>query len=97
MDTALFSNAKDVGIALTSVVGAGFLIKYIIDKNKEVFDALITQLKENRADYAAFVETNNHQNSDRIEKSTAAMVSVAGAIEQHTKVVERLVEKLDRQ
>lgn len=90
------ANAKDIGIALTSVVGAGFLIKYIIDKNKEVFDALIEQLQQNRTDYSAFVESNNHQNSDRIEKSTAAMVTIAGAVEQHTKVLERLMEKLER-
>ena len=95
MDAGLLTNAKDIGIALTSVVGAGLLVKYIVDKNKEVFDALITQLKENREDYASFVESNNHGNSDRIEKSTEAMVTVAKAIESHTRAVERLMEKLN--
>lgn len=89
-------NAKEIGIALTAVVGAGFLIKYIVDKNKEVFDVLIQQLKENRTDYANFVENNNHNNSERIEKSTEAMVNVANAIEQHTRVVEKLLDKVEK-
>lgn len=93
MDLSVLSNLKEVGIAIVAVVGAGFLIKYIIDKNKEVFDALIIQLQQNRKDYSEFVESNNHANSERIEKSTEAMVNVARAIEQHTKVVERLLDK----
>lgn len=88
--------SKEIGIALTSVIGAGFLIKYIVDKNIEVFNALIEQLKENRQDYSNFVESNNHQNSERIEKSTEAIVSVSLAIEMHTKAVEKLIDNLDR-
>lgn len=92
----ILQSAKEIGIALTAVVGAGFLIKYIVDKNKEVFDALIEQLQQNRNDYSTFVEDNNHNNSIRIEKSTEAMVTVAKAIESHTKVVEKLVAKLEK-
>lgn len=87
---------KELGIALTAIIIFAFLIKYIIDKNKQVFDALIDQLSRNRTDYSAFVESNNHQNADRIEKSTEAMVTIAKAIEQHTRVVEKLVEKMEK-
>lgn len=96
METSLATSAKEIGIALTVVLGSGFLIKYIVDKNKEVFDSLMNQLKENRADYSAFVESNNHQNAERIEKSTAAMTTIATSIETHTKAVERLIDKLDK-
>lgn len=96
LDVSLLSSAKEIGIALTVVVGSGFLIKYIIDKNKEVFDALIEQLKENRIDYSDFVESNNHQNSDRIEKNTETMIKIAGAIEIHTQAVERLIDRLNK-
>ncbi len=95
-DVSLLSSAKEIGIALTVVLGSGFLIKYIIDKNKEVFDALIEQLKENRTDYSDFVESNNHQNSDRIEKNTETMVKIASAIETHTQAVERLIDRLNK-
>lgn len=96
MESTSLLNLKELGIALVAVLGSGFLIKYIIDKNKEVFDVLITQLRENRTDYSNFVETNNHGNTERIEKSTEAMVEVAKAIEQHTRVVEKLVDRLDK-
>lgn len=97
MDVSAIAQYKELGIALIAVCGSGFLIKYIIDKNKEVFDVLIEQLKQNRTDYSDFVESNNHGNSERIEKSTQAMVEVAKAIEQHTRTSEqhtRILEKL---
>jgi len=96
MDITQLSNLKELGIALVAVLGSGFLIKYIIDKNKDVFDSLVTQLQENRKDYADFVESNNHNNSERIEKSTEAMVTIANAIEQHTRAVEKLIDKLNK-
>lgn len=101
------SNFKELGIALSSIIIFAYFVKYIIDSNKEVFksmseankemfNSLITQLNENRTDYTSFVETNNHGNSDRIEKSTEAMVKVGAAIEGHTAILERLLIKLDK-
>lgn len=101
------SNFKELGIALSSIVIFAYFVKYIIDSNKEVFksmsdsnkemfNSLIGQLKENRTDYTAFVEENNHGNSERIEKSTAAMVEIGIAIKGHTAILERLLIKLDK-
>lgn len=95
------SNIKELGIAMLSVLTIGFLLKYVIDKNKEVFDSLIEQLQQNRTDYTNFVQANNHDNTDRIEKSTEALVKVATAIGEHTKVItdhtkvlEKMIDKL---
>ena len=89
----ILSSFKEIGIALASIVIFAYIVKYIIDKNKEVFDSLMGQLQQNRMDYTAFVETNNHGNTERIEKSTEAMTKVAVAIETHTRVLEKFLDK----
>lgn len=96
MDLTTLGQLKEIGIALTAVVASGYITKYVIDKNKEVFDALISQLKDNQKYLSDFVETNNHGNTERIEKSTEAMAKTSEAIGQHTEVLRRLVDKLDR-
>lgn len=92
----LLSSFKEIGIALSSIVIFAYIVKYVIDKNKEVFDSLILQLVENRKDYSSFVLENNHGNTDRIEKSTEALTKVSGAIEAHTKILEKLLDKMDQ-
>ena len=90
----ILAELKEVGIAIGSIVVFAYILKYTIDKNKEIFDSLMLQLKENRTDYTKFVEDNNHSNSERIEKSTEAITKVASSIETHTKVLEKILEKL---
>lgn len=90
----LLSSFKEIGIALSSIVIFAYIVKYIIDKNQLVFNSLIQQLVQNRIDYTAFVESNNHGNTERIEKSTEAMTKVASSIEAHTRVVEKLLDRM---
>lgn len=101
MDLTTLGQLKEIGIALAAVAGFAYITKYTIDKNKEVFDALTAQLKNNQDNYTSFVQTNNHGNTERIEKSTAAMVEVASAIKEstktqeiHNKALERLIDKI---
>lgn len=101
--------AKELGIALVAVLGSGYLLKLAFDRLKEqsivmkhIVDELMIQLQENRKDYSNFVESNNHANSERIEKSTEAMTKVGVAIDTHTKAqdgfiiaLNRLVDRID--
>lgn len=96
MDVTTLTNLRDLGIAVIAVLAFGYITKYTIDTNKKVFDDLIGQLKSNREDYTNFVETNNHGNTERIEKSTEAMVKVSESIDKHNQVLERLIVKLDK-
>lgn len=103
MDLTNLASLKELGIAITAIIIFGYITKYVIDTNKKVFDDLINQLKENRTDYTNFVNENNHQNTERIEKSTEAMVKVTQSIETHNRstelynqVLERLIAKLDK-
>lgn len=91
----LLASFKEIGIAISSIVIFAYIVKYIIDKNQSVFNSLIEQLRQNRVDYTLFVETNNHANTERIEKSTEAMVKISSAIEQHTRVLEKLLDKIN--
>lgn len=103
MDLTNLTTLKELGIAIVSVVAMVYLSKYLVDVLKQVVSDLTTQLKENREDYTNFVETNNHGNTERIEKSTTAMVEVAKSIEMHNRstelhnqILERLIAKLDK-
>lgn len=91
----MLAQLKDIGIALASILVFAYILKYTIDRNKEVFDTIMEQLKQNRADYSQFVETNNHSNSERIEKSTEAMTKIGMSIETHTKILEKLINKYE--
>lgn len=101
MDITTLGQLKEIGIALTAVGAFAYITKYVIDKNTLVFEKLTSQLEDVQKNYSAFVESNNHNNSERLEKSTEAITrstemtaKVAAAIEMHTRAVERLVDKI---
>lgn len=54
------------------------------------------QRKEIHKSLMNYVESNNHQKTEMVEKHTEAMVVVGKNIEQNTKMVEKLVDKLDK-
>ena len=96
MDTSLLGNVKEIGIALVAVIGSGVLLKFYMDRTGKFITDLLAQLQDNRKDYTGFVESNNHLNSERIEASTKVMTEVASALEQHNRILEKLVDRLGR-
>lgn len=53
-------------------------------------------IKEKDIDYRNFVNDNNHKMTDTVREFVETNVTVRSAIENHTKTVERLIDKLDR-
>jgi geranylgeranyl pyrophosphate synthase len=83
MDLATIQNLKELGIGVTGMLILGYIV-YLVLK----------QLQENRKDYTAFVQSNNHGNTERIVESTKAMTEVANAIQAHTRIIEKLTDKI---
>jgi len=57
---------------------------------------LIKQLSEARQNYQSFVQDNNHTTTEIVRESTATIVSVKEAINNHNKILEKLLDKLDK-
>lgn len=93
--STLLGQLKEIGIALVSVIGFAYITKLILDKSETSNNKLIDRIDEVQRNYSAFVLENNHNSTDRIEKSTQAMVQVGNVIEAHTKVLERLTDRID--
>lgn len=90
------SSFKDIGIAVAAVVVMGYVVLKIIMNHKETTNQLLTQLNENRKDYTAFVSENNHTNTELTRTCTSTMIEVKNSIENHNKVLEKLIDKLDK-
>lgn len=83
MNTSLIASAKDLGIAIVAVLVIGYICYKILE-----------QLKENNKDYRSFVLENNHQKTSMIEKHTEVMVEVKNVLEAHTKILEKISDKI---
>lgn len=101
------TQAKEVGIAIFAVGGAGYLIYFSLNKAELFFRKatesserlsaeLLRQLEENQTNYRSYVHENNHQKTEMLQQSIETMVEVKTSINQHNKILERIVDKLDR-
>ncbi len=84
------------------------ILTLLIDKNKEIFDTMATERTEmgserrqNQEWFMGFVNENNHQKSEMVAEHTRAVTEVSKniesntrAMERHTEVIEKLVDKL---
>ncbi len=104
MDLAAFSQLKEVGIALAVVVGCWWIVRdvqgkskatsdQVLAQNESVFTRLLARLAEQDINYRAYVESNNHQKTEMIERSVEAMTKMFNAVEAHTRTIERFTEK----
>lgn len=96
METGILSNIKEIGIALFAVVAFAYITRETMNANKDVFNSLMSNMKEQENNYKTYVETNNHQKTELLTESTKALTNVGNAIQQHTKILEKLVDKLDK-
>ena len=78
------STLKELGIAGVAIGG----MIYIIFR-------LIKELAKNRKDYCSYVNENNHTTTELVRESTATMVSIKDSIENHNKILEKLLDKLN--
>jgi len=83
------SNLKELGIAIIAVMGSFFVL----------YKMLLAQQKEhakNQEWFTSFVNENNHQKTEMITEATKIMVEVRNSIENHNKITERLLERLEK-
>lgn len=78
------SSFKELGIAVVAVGVIGWIAWKIL-----------LELAENRKDYSAFVMSNNHTNTELVKECTATMVEVKNSIENHNRVLEKLIDKVN--
>ena len=56
---------------------------------------LIKQLGEARNNYQSFVQDNNHTTTELVKEATSTLVQVKDCLENHNKVLEKLLDKVD--
>jgi len=79
-----FSALKELGIAVAAVAVMGYICWQ-----------LIKELRENRKDYSSFVMENNHTNTQLVKEATETMTAVKNSIENHNRVLEKLIDKIN--
>jgi len=94
MDVSSISAFKEIGIAIFSVGVVGYILR-------EVILSLREEHKANQAWFMGYVNENNHQKTElvtkvaqNIEKNTMVTFEFTKSIEQHNKIIEKLVDKL---
>lgn len=94
------SQFKDLGIAGITVAGMGtvlFLItKSLLTEIKISRECYSQDIKKAREDYSSFVLSNNHNSTDLMKENIGALVEVKNAMENHNKVLERILDKIDK-
>lgn len=78
------SSFKELGIAVVAVAVLGYITLQILK-----------ELRENRSDYSSFVMSNNHTTTELVKECTLTMVEVKNSIENHNRVLEKLLDKLN--
>lgn len=86
------------GLAGVLVIVAGYSLRDMNKSHKEQNAKLIELLEKKDDNYSNFVNSENHQKTEMIEKSTAAIVqstevmkSIQNSIESHTDTTKELV------
>ena len=84
----------EVGIGVTAITAIVYLVITLRKSHENEVKEMRQERKETHAAFMAFIETNNHQRSDLIEKSTAALVEAKNAIGTHSGVINGVVQVL---
>lgn len=101
--TAIQSIGTEVGIGIAAISA----IVYLVISMRKSHDVEVSEMRVERKEihtaFMSFVETNNHQRTDIIEKSTEAIVEAKNAIarqgeaiQAHTQVLHDIREDLRR-
>ena len=96
MDSSTLSTLKELGIGMVGMLGAFYLLYRVLMSQQKSNDEKETWFK-------GFVEENNHKVTDlvaevsrNIAMNTESNKQFVETLENHTKVVEKLVNKLDK-
>lgn len=91
---------KELGIAGVTVAGMAtvlfFITKSLLTEIKTARECYSQDIKKAREDYSSFVLSNNHNSTDLMRENIETLVEVKNAMENHNKVLEKLLVKLDK-
>jgi coenzyme F420-reducing hydrogenase alpha subunit len=91
---------KELGIAGITVAGIAtlffFVTKALLTEIKTARENYSQDITKAREDYSSFVLSNNHNSTDLMRENIETLVEVKNAMENHNKVLEKLLVKLDK-
>lgn len=91
---------KELGIAGMTVAGIAtlffFVTKSLLTEIRIARESYSEDIKKAREDYSSFVLSNNHNSTDLMRENIETMVEVKNAMENHNKILEKLLVKLDK-
>jgi hypothetical protein len=91
---------KELGIAGITVAGIAtlffFVTKSLLTEIKTARECYLLDIKKAREDYSSFVMSNNHNSTDLMKENIGTLVEVKNAMENHNKVLEKLLVKIDK-
>lgn len=89
METSTLKTIADLGIGVGTVALILYFIHkigvYMIDKNKQVFDEIMNANKAKEAWWQEYINSENHQKTDLMEKHIGVMVEVKNVLAENTK------------
>ena len=96
MDVTSLSNLKDLGVAVIAVLAVSYILYQVII-------SLRLEHAKNQEWFMGFVNENNHQKTelitkvaDNIAENTAITKQQNEITRQHTAVLEKLIEKINK-
>jgi coenzyme F420-reducing hydrogenase alpha subunit len=91
---------KELGIAGITVAGMAtlffFVTKALLAEIKTARENYSQDITKAREDYSSFVLSNNHNSTDLMRENIETLVEVKNAMENHNKVLEKLLTKIDK-
>lgn len=81
---------------MVSVLAFGYILYLFINKAFEVLNKMQEEHRTDQLWFQTFVNENNHQKTDLINKVAENIAQSTAAMETHNKTLERLIDKMDR-
>ena len=89
--SSLVEIAKQTGIAGVAIGSVVYLTLKLRQLNRDEMEAERAERRESHVAFMAFIESNNHQKTELVRESTAAIVEARKSIEIHTKLLENFI------
>ena len=88
--------ATILGLAAVAIGAVLYGVLKLSDTHKKESELFMNLIKEKDTDYRNFVTDNNHKMTDTVKEFIETNVTVRTAIENHTRTVERLLDRLEK-
>ena len=95
MENEIIRNIAEFGIGIFAVGALGYILYTFISAHKKELNESRQERQKNQQWFMSYVNENNHQKAEMIKEHTEATVSAKEAIERHTGVIEKLVNRVE--